>query len=253
MRRWEQGGCSARCAQAPLQPVRGIRRLIPPGHQPASKGQRSAVWYQSEVRAFMQSTRSSGRGGKSKGWLAWKSLKGCSCSSPTWRSSGPPTAGLLAGFYQHWRRRCRPLSWNVGLIEHMDAALVRLYLQPAFHASVNVIIVVDESAQDAMLEVQSGTEVKAGSVPCLVASELVGIAHSAVSGAERFRPGIDGIVVSIFIEIDGKPSVEGSFWSPLRGSLCAELVNAVAVAASSSLLLGPELERSISAIQGYFH
>ena len=31
-------------------------------------------------------------------------------SSPTRRSSGPTTAGLLAGFCNHRRRRCRPLS-----------------------------------------------------------------------------------------------------------------------------------------------
>ena len=48
--------------------------------------------------------------------------------------------------FQAWVRAiCQPLTSNVGLIEHMAAALVRLYLQPAFHASVNVIIVVDES------------------------------------------------------------------------------------------------------------
>lgn len=135
----------------------------------------------------------------------------------------------------------------------MTATLVRLNLQPAFHASMNVTIVVGESDEDAMLEIQSGSEVKTGSVPHLIANELVGIARGAVGGAGRFRSGLDGIVVEISIEIDGKLSMEGSFWSPRRGSSCAELVKAVSVAAASSLLLGAELEQSISAIQGYFH
>jgi hypothetical protein len=134
----------------------------------------------------------------------------------------------------------------------MTATLVRIYLQPAFHASLNVIIVLDESDHDAMLEIQSGTEVKTGSIPRLIASEMVGIARSAVSGAERFRSGLDGIVVEISIEVDGTLSTEGRFWSPHRGSLCAELLGSVSIACAS-LLIGPELEQSISAIQGYFH
>lgn len=134
----------------------------------------------------------------------------------------------------------------------MTATLVHLYLKPAFDAALNVVIVMDGSDQDAMLEIQSGAEVKTGSVPRLIASEMVGIARSAVSGAGRFRSALDGIVVEISIEEDGLLSMEASFWSPHRGSLYAELVNTLSVAASS-LRLGPELEQSIVAAQGYFH
>jgi hypothetical protein len=133
----------------------------------------------------------------------------------------------------------------------MTVTLVRLNLHPAFQASMIVTILVGESDEDAMLEIQSGSEVETGSVPHLIANELVGFARSAVGEAGRFRSGIDGIVVEISIEIDGKLSMEGRFCSPRRGSSCARLVKAVSVAAAS-LLLRARLEQSISGIQGYF-
>jgi hypothetical protein len=180
-------------------------------------------------------------------------VQGCAPNSPTRRSNGPTKAGLVGCFFNIGAAAVvGRLAKTLKSLRYMTATLVRLYLKADFDVALNVIIVIDEIDQDAIFEIQSGKEVKTGSVPRLIASEIVGIARSAISGARHFRSALDGRLVEISIEEDGKLLMEGIFSPSHQGSLCAELVNTVAVAASS-LMLGPELEKSMIAVKDRFY